>query len=134
MRPFCHNPPKMMEGFSANNGKLLEFRPSRGRVIVQRNRKKERAYYTTRFKGNYIKTWIVQYFRGDKLLDYFTEIAIPTFVSALGNQGVTQENVIESVKKIEVRKTLLLKTSIRDYKEHLEKFKELTPDLEWYDD
>lgn len=102
-----------------NCGKALNHGSSRGKYFYyQRNGKEQIAYYLTKLQGNYIKSYKIQFFHEAEAINLYISFSIPTLL---------KKEVFIPDRKME----LLVKTKIKDYKQHLKLFIELTPDLEW---
>ena len=102
----------------------MDYKFKREKFIFQRDRKENQCYFLTKIKGNYISSYKIQYIANGKGINSFIGLFIPALCG---------EDDEDNSDKVETVKTLLLKTSIKEAKEHGKKFRELTPSLDWYE-
>lgn len=109
-----------------NSGKLLHTCCEKGkRLIYQRDREEDQSYYEVRIRGNKIMGFVVRYELEGKGVNMFTSLVIPTLCGSDNAEEVADTMVC-------VRK-LILELPIRNKEEFLLRFKELTPNLYWWD-
>jgi hypothetical protein len=103
----------------SNGGKLLHSMESRGEYFwTERNRRLDVCYYMVRSRGNFL------YVNRQRWVRKGADEGVNTFAEAfLGDKGVVYHREDKQI----------LKVPYRQYELFMQRYRELTPDLEWFD-
>lgn len=108
-----------------NGGKLLDCEWHRKIFCHQRNRV-DSTYYLTKTKGNWIKSFRIRHLLNGEPQNLFMSF----MVGGLLDPQKAQDNASHT----ETVKELIVKTKFNEHEKHFQLFKQLTPDLDWFDD
>jgi hypothetical protein len=110
----------LLLSIDSNNGKLLNYSRSRGNYYIwQRDRAEDQSYFMIRIRGNYIVAQKIRYMDSDGVgINTFLSITIP---SLFGQEIKTPKTEIKEI----------LRVPISEYAIFSDKFKKLTPSLDW---
>lgn len=106
-----------------NGGKLIRYGTNRKIFCYHRNRV-DSTYYLTRIKGNWIKSFKIQYLLNGEPQN--------TYIAFTVGGLIDPQKAKEDANKTKTVKTLIVKSRFNEYEKHLQLFKQLTPDLQWF--